>query len=54
MSMEEAILDKVRRLTPARQAQVLRFAGGLENPVVRMLPALRSQSSLVREPTEWS
>lgn len=30
MSLEEAILDKVRRLTPAKQEEVLRFANGLE------------------------
>ena len=30
MSLEEAILDKVRRLPTAKQQEVLRFADGLE------------------------
>lgn len=30
MSLEEAILDKVRRLPPTKQEQVLRFADGLQ------------------------
>ena len=30
MSLEEAILDTVRRLPPAKQEEVLRFADGLE------------------------
>jgi len=30
MSLEEAILDKVRRLPPAKQEEVLRFADGLQ------------------------
>jgi hypothetical protein len=30
MSLEEAILDKVRRLPPAMQQEVLRFADGLQ------------------------
>lgn len=40
MSLEEAILDKVRRLPPARQEEVLRFADGLQNrSPVRILPS---------------
>ncbi len=31
MSLEEAILDKVRRLPPAKQEEVLRFADGLQD-----------------------
>jgi Family of unknown function (DUF5678) len=31
MSLEEAILDKVRRLPPAKQEEVLRFADGLQH-----------------------
>jgi hypothetical protein len=30
MSLEEAILDRVRHLPPAKQEEVLRFAGGLQ------------------------
>jgi hypothetical protein len=30
MSLEEAIMDKVRRLPPAKQEEVLRFADGLQ------------------------
>ena len=40
MSLEEAILDKVRRLPPAKQEEVLRFADGLEHrSPVRMVPS---------------
>lgn len=40
MSLEEAILDRVRRLPPTKQEQVLRFADGLQQePVVRMVPS---------------
>jgi hypothetical protein len=39
MSLEEAILDKVRRLPPAKQEEVLRFADGLEHrPPARRVP----------------
>jgi hypothetical protein len=31
MSLEEAILDKVRRLPPAKQEEVLRFADALQH-----------------------
>ena len=31
MSLEEAILDKIRRLPPAQQEEVLRFADGLQS-----------------------
>ena len=31
MNIEEAILDRVRRLPPAQQAEVLRFADGLRH-----------------------
>lgn len=49
MSLEEAILDKVRRLPPAKQEEVLRFADGLERrSPTRMVPS-RDRS---RE-TEW-
>lgn len=45
MSLEEAILDKVRRLPPAKQEEVLRFADGLErNAVSRRVPS-RDRSS---------
>ena len=40
MSLEAAILDRVRRLPPARQALVLRFAAELQQePIVRMVPS---------------
>lgn len=40
MSLEEAILDKVRRLPPAMQQEVLRFADGLQqNTATRMVPS---------------
>jgi Family of unknown function (DUF5678) len=32
MSLEDAILDKVRHLPPAKQEEVLRFADGLQRP----------------------
>lgn len=40
MSLEEAILDRVRRLPPAKQAEVLRFADGLQHrSPVRTVPS---------------
>jgi hypothetical protein len=43
MNIEEAILDKVRRLPPAKQEEVLRFADGLEHAgAARMVPSLIS------------
>ncbi|SPE35543.1 hypothetical protein SBA6_470049 [Candidatus Sulfopaludibacter sp. SbA6] len=40
MDLEEAILDKVRRLPPAKQEEVLRFADGLQHrSAVRMVPS---------------
>jgi uncharacterized protein DUF5678 len=40
MSLEEAILDSVRRLPPAKQEEVLRFADGLQQQsAVRMVPS---------------
>ena len=40
MSLEEAILDKVRRLPPAKQEEVLRFADGLQHQTaVRTVPS---------------
>ena len=40
MSIEEAILDTVRRLPPTQQEQVLRFADGLQRePRIRMVPS---------------
>jgi Family of unknown function (DUF5678) len=45
MSLEEAILDKVRRLPPSKQEEVLRFADGLErNAAARKVPS-RDRSS---------
>ena len=40
MSLEEAILDKVRRLPPAKQEEVLRFADGLQHrSPIRVVPS---------------
>jgi hypothetical protein len=40
MSLEEAILDKVRRLPPAKQEEVLRFADGLQRSnAARVVPS---------------
>ena len=40
MSLEEAILDKVRRLPPAKQEEVLRFADGLQDTAsARIVPS---------------
>jgi hypothetical protein len=39
MSLEEAILDKVRRLPLARQQEVLRFADGLQQAPARIAPS---------------
>jgi hypothetical protein len=39
MSLEEAILDVVRRLPEAKQEEVLRFADGLDRrPIVKTVP----------------
>jgi hypothetical protein len=40
MSLEEAIMDKVRRLPPAKQEEVLRFADGLQDSArARIVPS---------------
>ncbi len=40
MSLEDAILDKVRRLPPAKQEEVLRFADGLQRTATaRIVPS---------------
>jgi len=44
MSLEEAILDKVRRLPPAKQEEVLRFADGLRHQVVARMVPLRDRT----------
>lgn len=45
VSLEEAILEKVRRLPPAKQEEVLRFADGLQrNAAARRVPS-RDRSS---------
>ena len=38
MSLEEAILDSVRRLPPVKQEEVLRFAASLRQPSARRAP----------------
>ena len=40
MSLEEAILERVRRLPPAKQEEILRFAEGLQHASeARILPS---------------
>lgn len=39
MSLEEAILEKVRRLPPAKQEEVLRFADDLQHRSLSMVPS---------------
>jgi len=40
MSLEEAILDRVRRLPPTQRQQVLRFVDGLRlDPAIRIVPS---------------
>jgi hypothetical protein len=39
MTIEEAILDKLRRLPPAKQEQVLRFADGLARNGAKAAPS---------------
>ncbi len=40
MSLEEAILERVRRLPPAKQEEILRFADGLQHrPPARTVPS---------------
>jgi hypothetical protein len=47
MGLEEAILDKVRRLPLAEQEQVLRFADGLQHgPVARQVPSRDRQREM--------
>jgi len=47
MSLEEAILDKVRHLPPAKQEEVLRFADGLQRePTPHEVPARGRQREM--------
>lgn len=39
MSLEEAILDTVGRLPPAKQEAVLRFADGLQRSIAKKVPS---------------
>jgi hypothetical protein len=45
MSLEEAILHKIRRLPPAKQEEVLRFADGLERSAAARKVSSRDRSS---------
>jgi hypothetical protein len=45
MSLEEAILEKIRRLSPAKQEEVLRFADGLERSAAARQVSSRDRSS---------
>ena len=61
MSIEEAIMNRVRRLPPAKQAAVLRFADALQQePSVRMVPSRdrRREMDWIKEnrtkyPDQW-
>jgi hypothetical protein len=44
MSLEEAILDKIRRLPPVKQEEVLRFADGLERSAAARKLSSRDRS----------
>ena len=44
MSLEEAIMDKVRRLPPAKQEEVLRFADGLQDSAKARIVASRDRT----------
>ena len=48
MSLEEAILDKVRRLPAAKQEEVLRFADGLQHPAAAGMAPSRDRSREMR------
>lgn len=48
MSLEEAILDKVRRLPPAKQEEVLRFADALQHRSPPKLSPCRDRSREMR------
>ena len=43
MSLEEAILDKVRSLPPAKQEEVLRFADGLQRTATARIVSSRDR-----------
>jgi hypothetical protein len=45
MSLEEAILDKIRRLPPAKQEEVLRFANGLQQSAPPKVVPSRDRTS---------
>ena len=44
MSLEEAIIDKLRRLPPAKQEEVLRFADGLRHQTPARTVPLRDRT----------
>jgi hypothetical protein len=47
MSLEDAILDRIRRLPPTQQQQVLRFADGLRpDPAIRVVPSRDRQCEM--------
>jgi hypothetical protein len=45
MSLEEAILDKVRRLPASQQEEVLRFADGLQHSAAARIVGARDRTS---------
>ena len=48
MSLEEAILDKVRSLPPAKQEEVLRFADGLQHTALAKFVPSRDRTREVK------
>ena len=48
MSLEEAILDKIRRLPPAKQEEVLRFADGLQRTAAARSVRSRDRATEIR------
>ena len=48
MSLEEAILDKVRRLPPAKQEEVLRFADSLQRTSTAKMVPYRDRTTEIK------
>jgi hypothetical protein len=48
LTIEESILDKVRRLPPAKQEEVLRFADGLQRTAALEIVPVRDRSKEIK------
>jgi hypothetical protein len=48
VTLEESILDKVRRLPPAKQEEVLRFADGLQRTTAAKLVKSRDRNKEIK------